>query len=229
MKSLNEIMSFWGTDKRKVDHNYIPFYEEILEDKRNEKLKLLEIGIYRPTQPEQDRPLGEWDGDRFDGDRRLPGASLRSWGEYLKNSQIYGIDVFDFTDVESENVKTFICDQTSREGLGKLMDSIGSEFDVIIDDGAHGMLEHQISLGTLFKHVKSGGYYIIEDLQTCNQYPYIKDGEYSTIDILNSFKTDGEIKSNYMTKEEEIYLKNNIKDFKIDVNHQSGIVLIEKI
>lgn len=228
MKTLNEIMSFWGTDKRKVDHNYVPYYEEILEDKRNKNLKLLEIGIYRPTQPEQDRPLGVWDGDRFDGDRRLPGASLRSWGEYLKNSEIYGIDVYDFKDVESENVKTFICNQESREDMDELLKSIGGELDIIIDDGGHRMNQHQISLATLFKYVKSGGHYVIEDLQTCKHPAYRNPGEYSTVDILNNFKSDGKIKSNYMTREEEIYLENNIKDFKINVNHQSGIVLIQK-
>ncbi len=229
MKSLNEIMSFWGTDKRKVDHNYVPYYEEILENKRNENLKLLEIGIYRPTQPEQDRPLGVWDGNRFDGDRRLPGASLRSWGEYLNNSEIYGIDVYDFKDVETENVKTFICDQESRKDLDELLISIGGELDIIIDDGGHRMNQHQISLATLFKYLKNGGYYIIEDLQTC-KHPAYKDSltDDSIVDILNDFKVGGKIKGKYMTPEEENFLEDNIKDFKMDVNHMSGIVIIEK-
>ena len=40
----------------------------------------------------------------------------------------------------------------------------GGEFDVIIDDGSHRPMHQQISLVSLYPHLKPGGQYIIEDL-----------------------------------------------------------------
>ena len=37
-------------------------------------------------------------------------------------------------------------------------------YDIIIDDGYHGSKHQQISFNVLWDSVKSGGYYIIEDL-----------------------------------------------------------------
>jgi len=48
MKTLNEIMNVYVTDKRSEEHNYVPHYEEAFESLRNKELKVLEIGIFRP-------------------------------------------------------------------------------------------------------------------------------------------------------------------------------------
>ena len=42
----------------------------------------------------------------------------------------------------------------------------GSDIHVLIDDGGHTMEQQQVSLGFLLKHVRPGGYYVIEDVHT---------------------------------------------------------------
>lgn len=50
--------------------------------------------------------------------------------------------------------------------MQKFAQSVGPEFDIIIDDGCH-IVEHQItSFKTLFPLIKPKGMYIIEDLHT---------------------------------------------------------------
>jgi hypothetical protein len=219
MKKLNEIMIFYGTDKMESDHNYVSFYEEIFENKRNEKLKILEIGIYRPSLPEQQRKENEG--------RRLPGASLRTWNEYLPNSEIYGIDLHDFSDIENDKIKTFICNQESKEELNNLIEKIGSDFDVIIDDGGHTMKQHQVTISVLFKHLKPNGIYVIEDLHTCHIGSYV-NGDEKTLDMLYDFQKEGKIKSKYITEDESNYLENNIGGLEVKMGRSSEIAIIYK-
>lgn len=219
MKTLDEIMLFYGTDKASIDCNYTFLYENILESKRNEKLKILEIGIFRQPPSAENRPLG-------DG-RRLTAASLKSWHDYLPNSMIYGIDLHDFTDVDNDRIKTLICNQESKEELTSLINKIGSEFDLIIDDGGHMMNQHQISLGSLFKHLKKGGVYVIEDLLTCHMPHYVR-GDKTTLTVLNEFIETGKIDSKYIDEKETKYLEENIKNIEIHNCRLSEIALIFK-
>jgi hypothetical protein len=219
MKSLNEIMEFYGTDKMEVDHNYVPVYLNILNGKEKDKLKILEIGIYRPQHHEQIREIGKG--------RRLPGASLRTWHDYLPNAEIYGIDLGEFKDIENERIKTFVCNQESKEQLNDLISKIGSDFDMIIDDGGHTMRQHQVSISVLFKHLKSGGVYVIEDLVTC-EWPQYAGKDLKTTVMLRDFQNDGKIKSQYIDMEESTYLEENIKSMEITQCKLSEIAVIYK-
>ena len=40
------------------------------------------------------------------------------------------------------------------------------KFDIILDDGGHSVRQQRVSIETLWNSLKSGGYYIIEDLHT---------------------------------------------------------------
>jgi len=217
MKSLNEIMIFYGTDKMESDHNYVSVYQKILNGKENDKLKILEIGIYRPQQHEQIREVG----------RRLPGASLKTWYDYLPNADIYGIDLGEFKDVDNDRIKTFVCNQESKGQLNSLIRKTGSDFDIIIDDGGHTMKQHQISISVLFKHLKSSGVYIIEDLHTC-EIPHYVGADLKTTEMLRDFQVDGRIRSCHFNMEESIYLEKNIKSVKIIKTKESEIAVIYK-
>jgi hypothetical protein len=217
MKTLNEIMSFYGTDKQDTDHNYVPIYESILKGKENDKLKILEIGIYRPQQHEQIREVG----------RRLPGASLKTWYDYLPNAEIYGIDLGEFKDVDNDRIRTFVCNQESKEQLNELISKIGTDFDIIIDDGGHTMKQHQVTISVLFKHLKSGGVYVIEDLHTCDMPHYVGTDLKTTV-MLKNFQSDGKIKSQHINMEESIYLEENIESIEIPMAKHSEIAVIYK-
>ena len=95
---LNELMVKYGTDKQKDVHNYVQFYEKYFTPIKEEKLKILEIGIYRP-------PVGG---------KASVGASLKTWGDYFINSEIYGVDLDSFTDVDDSRIKTIMANQEFR-------------------------------------------------------------------------------------------------------------------
>lgn len=179
-----------GTDKN--EHGYFAFYNPIFR-KFTEATSILEIGI-------------------------SSGGSLRLWEKKFKNAQIYGIDNVDCSNVNTDRIKTFIADQADREQLKKVIETIDNGFDIIIDDGGHTMKQQQISFGYLFKHLKSGGVYILEDLHTSNilDRHFIEvDDKITTLNMLEKFNVEGVITSNHMTQEEIEYLNNNIKQVEI--------------
>lgn len=67
---------------------------------------------------------------------------------------------------ETTGATIFAGDQADPIFLQKFINESGGEFDVIIDDGGHTMDQQLTSLEYLWKIVKPGGLYIIEDLQT---------------------------------------------------------------
>ena len=183
-------MNKFDTDK--YTHGYIPIYEPFFNEKKDSK-DILEIGIFT-------------------------GGSLRLWAKKFKNAQVYGIDVADCSEVDSDRIKTFIADQSNRDQLKSVMEKINAEIDVIIDDGGHTMKQQQTSFGFLFKYLKSGGVYIIEDLHTSNMLDrdYVtKNDSITSLDMLEKFKESGIITSNHISQEEIDYLNNNIKNVEI--------------
>jgi len=219
MGKLNDIMTHYGTDKMAADCNYVPLYEKILDGKENEKLKILEIGIFRQPPSVEGRPV--------DKGRRLTAASIRTWYDYLPNSEIYAIDLYDFKDFNNDRIHTFICNQESVDDLEDLITKIGGDFDMIIDDGGHMMNQHQISLSTLFKYVKQGGVYVIEDLLTCHMPNYVR-GDKTTLDVLYEYQKTKKINSTYINDENVKYIEDNILVVEVHATIISEIALIFK-
>lgn len=141
MNILNEIGLKNGTDKASEVHDYLNKYEKYLPYKRDDRLKILEIGI-------------------------LNGESLRTWKEYFYNSTIIGIDINpDCKKYEEDRIIVEIGDQTDKYFLDGLMKKHGP-FDFILDDGSHINNHVLTSFEELFKSVKDGGQYIVEDVIT---------------------------------------------------------------
>lgn len=136
-KTLDQIGHETGTDKRSGCHNYLKYYEMFLESRRDERLKLLELGI--------------WHGD-----------SLRMWAEYFPSAQIIGLDYEDMSQYATDRIHIVKSDQTDSNRLFNLFD--GLEIDVVADDAGHQGHAQIISFTTLFPLMKSGGLYFIEDL-----------------------------------------------------------------
>ena len=66
-----------------------------------------------------------------------PGASLRAFRDFFKNSKIYGADIDKNILFDDLKIKTSYVDQTSEISIRKLFKKFGSNFDLIIDDGMH--------------------------------------------------------------------------------------------
>ena len=92
------------------------------------------------------------------------------------------------------------------------------------------MRQQQISLGVLFDAVKSGGYYIIEDLHTCSGewptlygYQTIHKGDTLTTDLLKSIenKDNSVVETNYLTKDVLDNIRDNVESCRTEIGKYS--------
>jgi hypothetical protein len=135
-----------GTDKW-GPHFYTPVYHELLSPRRDEPVRLLEIGV------------GGYDL------KTTGGASLAMWAEYFPRGQITGIDIAEKRLTHDARIKFFQGSQDDPAFLKSVCDARGP-FDVIVDDGSHVPKHVVTSFHILFPSLAEGGLYIIEDIQT---------------------------------------------------------------
>ena len=165
MKTLDEIAIETKTDKSSHQHNYCVKYEKYLPFKRDQKIKILEIGVFN-------------------------GSSINMWREYYCNSYVVGIDIDSsctkYEKIEN-NLFVEIGSQIDSIFLSKVIEKHGS-FDLIIDDGSH-MQSHMIfSFEKLFPALKNSGVYIVEDT-SCSYWNEYGGGLYRSNSSVEYFKS----------------------------------------
>ncbi len=141
--TLSDLFIKHGSCKGTPDNHphYAPLYERYLAGRRVRSL--LELGV-------------------------ALGKSLAVWLDYFPEATVYGVD---HRDVEAHRVqhhprcRVLKADQCDAPFLKKLAAEAG-DFDVIIDDASHDPVKQAISLRILWDHVRPGGLYVIEDLET---------------------------------------------------------------
>lgn len=116
--NLHDLAVKYKTDK--LEHGYIPFYEQMLP--KNPK-KLLEIGV-------------------------LHGASIRMWREYFPDCEIHALDLFEENPIpDIEGVVFHKGNQLDYKILEVLRNE---DFDVIIEDCSHNSRDQMITFYGLF-------------------------------------------------------------------------------
>jgi hypothetical protein len=132
----------YGSDKEFPKRYLSEIYEKLIGDKRNKRIKFLEIGV-------------------------RTGASVELWSKYFTQLEFIGIDngkdvVWQNESwVSGQNIRYLKADAYSHVTLGK----IPSDLDVIVDDGPHS-LESQIWAAKFYtEKLAPGGLLIIEDIQ----------------------------------------------------------------
>ena len=154
-KSLDMIGKIQSTDKASAMikeshfdkmHDYLRHYETFFRDIRYSNIKLLEFGCQG-------------------------GNSLRMWESYFSKGQIYGVDLNEkCKSFETERTTVVVGNAVGEDTFKELSKQGG--FDIIIDDASHAWGEQRYCLEKYWNLLKSGGYYIVEDLE-CGCY-----GEY---------------------------------------------------
>lgn len=210
--NLDELANFYSTDKGtkypgQSRHGYAPIYETYLSKWRNNPIRLLEVGVCM--------------------EYTTGGHSVMMWYDYFKKAQIFTFDIVDMSNhpmmsLPENRVRFFRGDQGKREDFASMYSTFGNEkFDFILEDGSH-MHHHQmISLGSLFKYVASGGYYILEDItERGRRACCIRNDE--TYDVLQNFKQTGKIDSEHLTQEEKQYIETNTESLDIHIDMQNA-------
>jgi glycosyltransferase involved in cell wall biosynthesis len=136
---------------------YLEEYERIFTTYRDAPISLLEIGVQN-------------------------GGSLEIWRKFFVNATtIIGCDI----DPNCANVRfddpriaVIVADATTDHGERQILQKCSS-FDIIIDDGSHRSSEIVRSFARYFKHLKTKGIYIVEDLHCSywNQYADIQNND----------------------------------------------------
>lgn len=153
--TANSIELSWGKDY--PQHScmyYTKTYEKYIENKRNDNISMLEIGVC---------------------DKRFPYASIKMWMSYFKNIDFYAIDNFwghkigdkinDIKTLNNQGVNFIYADQGSFEDWDELNNEFPNKFDIIVEDGSHWPNHMMVSLWKSIDIMKSGGYYFMEDIQ----------------------------------------------------------------
>ena len=135
--SLTGLADLYGSDKGNIKHLYTPVYEKLIADLTpNRKTARLRVG-----------EIGV-----------ACGASLRMWANYLPQSQIEGFDIRpDCANLckDLPNVTITIADPRTMNRRN---------YDLFVDDGSHIAEDIVDTLVHCQNWVRSGGYYVIEDL-----------------------------------------------------------------
>lgn len=159
---LCELLYKYGSDKcPQIFHSYSEYYYDILKNYKDDFTQILEIGI---GTNEIMKPIV--------GETYQIGSSLRAWRDFFINATIYGLDINTEVFFDDDRILCLYTDQSRSDVLESTITKIKEinknpdlTFDLIIDDGSH-LVNHMIlSFNTLFKYIKPGGIYIIEDIK----------------------------------------------------------------
>lgn len=140
LQELNE--KYYGpSHPAKKQDNYMQVYESYLGKKKDQALRLLELGIFE-------------------------GHSMQIWREYMPNATLVGLDMNPRpARFPTDNNSFFVqAEQSDPKALAKTLQLAGGQFDIIIDDASHIGFWTKASFSNLFMSgLKRGGLYVIED------------------------------------------------------------------
>jgi len=158
-------MAGYGSDKGIGWHTYTPFYVALLQDRRGTATAVFELGL---GTNHEDTPSNM-------GAHGTPGASLRAWRDYFSNAEVYGADVDKRILFAEERIETFYVDQCDAGSFAAMWAKIPDvALDVFLDDGLHTFDAARTTLENSIDKVKSGGYYIIEDVARDDVKAYLE-------------------------------------------------------
>ena len=219
-KTLDELLYHYSSDKADIfsktnenGHGFSKIYAQHLDHLKNKNIKILEIGSFA-------------------------GASAAAFSKYFTKSNIYCFDVNISNFIySSKNIHVYGLNINDEHEVKKILKKITLEtesnfFDIIIDDGSHYLSDILFSLKNLFRYVKKGGFYIIEDFKHPNYYEYNRNIKHILVDqVLKNLQKKILFNSNIISNDSQSYLQKNIGRINIYRGNlkDSDICFIEKI
>lgn len=121
-------------------HGYAKFYENYLKKFKNDHVNIIEIGSFY-------------------------GNASAALFFYFENAKIYSADINpDMYRYKANRLKNFHVDSSSRLSINNNLLSKNLKFDVVIEDASHMLKDQIISLFMIFKSLKPGGLFFIEEI-----------------------------------------------------------------
>ena len=218
-KSLDKLFQFYGSDKGNFfeagntkGHGYSDFYVSQLNNLKDNKINILEIGSYA-------------------------GSSAAAFVKYFSKANIFCLDInISNFKYKSEKIHVYGIDIKNFSKVKKTLNKIFQEnhinnFDIIIDDGSHNLKDILLSLNFFFKYLTNNGTFIIEDFKHPNYYQYNRNLDHILVDqFLENVGNKKISNSSIFTEEDQIYLINSVKNINIKKGNliDSDICFIKK-
>lgn len=151
----------YNTDKSRDDHKYSDLYSMLFDPVRHEVQNVTELGV-------------------------MSGQSMKVWHEYFPNASVFGLDVFLYFDLARvqaalapfKRVRLFRADSRRESDVLPLGLAPGS-MDLVIDDASHSLACQEKTLQVMWRFVRVGGYYVIEDIE------WDRDGDRRTYPMIH--------------------------------------------
>lgn len=148
-------------------HDYLRHLGPILETIRDSGITLVEIGVGG-------------------------GESIKMFLEYFTLAHIVGVDIVKDTNpynTEGSGIHPRYIfkhgDQGSESFWKDLTDKIGPSMAVVVDDGSHYAKDIITTFNCIWPHLRSGGVYVIEDLNTAyGGHPFTTPGQPTQMDFI---------------------------------------------
>ena len=185
-------------------------YEKIFERKKDEKVKVLEIGVAN-------------------------GHSVASWQQYFKKGLIFGIDKKKLSRFfyKSKRIKYFDIDIFNERKILNFVKN-NKPFDYIIDDSLHEEKAILTNLKNFFPSIAPGGIYFIEDFkaidffrekvreyQINNGGKYMVSSQYTIREVLNFLNNKEFFKNPFLNQDTQKKLFEQIDKVEIFENKNS--------
>ena len=188
--SLCKLMTLFGSDKGRRRHNYTTVYYALFEGMRAVPLRIFELGL-GSTNPAFQFSMGIYG---------RPGASLRGWRAFFPRAEVFGADIDRDALFNESGIQTYFCDQLDPASIREMWaePSLRMGMDIIIEDGLHTLEANMNFLENSVDLVRSGGFYIIEDIakscidrwknQICSVYlEKYPDCKFALVQLPNAF------------------------------------------
>lgn len=158
IKTLIELAIEYKSDKH-GHHDYCRYYQKHFEHLMDAPIRMIELGIGGYEYPDRG------------------GSGLRMWSDFFRNGHIFGVDLYDKSGLKfNQNVTVLKGSQDDPNFIQSLIIQCGPP-DIIIDDASHMNRLTINSFTLLFPHLKKGGIYVIEDLESSFWKDHGFDGE----------------------------------------------------
>lgn len=140
VNNLTKIALRHGAEKTpRSGRSYTAFYYDLFADKNDKIKKVLQIGLGHKEQ-----------------------NSLYFWRDYFPTAKVYGIGNDKKYVFKSGRIQTFLGERTDSKGLKNIINEIGGDIDVVVDEGTRKPEEIVSSFQTIMPMLKKNAVYIVE-------------------------------------------------------------------
>ena len=131
---------------------------------------------------------------------------------------------------KSKRVNNFFLNNSEQESLEKNLINKKITFDIIIEDASHMLKDQIITLFMLFKVLKPGGIFVVEEIDFPEKFLNMRQNQEAPDlkSILKNVLLNQDFSSKYINDEEKSYFLNNYKSIDFFKGNFNEIAFIRK-